>query len=124
MLLTLISVLACIPQRTLFCTREYIPVCGNGTTYNNRCLARAAGYYGDCESNLKDGKCGLITCSDTQFLSEKGYCVFKPWSDFNSCEEEKNQGACPGDKDPNSWVGEHCSVTCGTYSRGSRETDI
>ena len=117
--------LACVPQNNVFCTREVMPVCGNGTTYNNLCLAQAAGFYGNCAANVKNGECvnARISCESHQFLSEKGFCVTKPWSDFESCEVEKNQGACPNGNDPNPFVGEHCALTCGVYTRATRLHD-
>tara|TARA_B100000945_G_scaffold321454_1_gene336123 strand:+ start:806 stop:1195 length:390 start_codon:yes stop_codon:yes gene_type:complete len=118
--------IACVPRRNEMCTREFNPVCGNATTYNNQCLARAAGFYGACEQNLRQGACETVNsrnCASNEFFSEKGMCVTKPWSDFNSCEEEKLQGACPNGNDPNPWVGEHCAQTCGVYVRTSREND-
>lgn len=118
---------ACVPQQNIWCTREFMPVCGNGTTYNNICLARAAGFHGNCEKNVQNGACQTleprVTCEEHECLSEKGFCVSKPWSDFNSCEMEKAQGACPGSHDPNPWVGEHCAKTCGVYTRGTRISD-
>ena len=54
---------------------------------------------------LKEG----LTCNNNELLSEKtGICVDKPWSDFKSCSEEKNQGSC----NDNHWVKEHCITTC------------
>ena len=111
--------LSCVQQRRAFCTREIMPVCGNGTTYNNMCLAEAAGFYGNCASNVKMGSCAdvntRLTCAQHETLSETGICVHKPWSDFSSCEEEKRQGACPNGNDPNPWVGEHCAITCSVH---------
>lgn len=128
MLTTIVGLLlACTPRQNVYCTREIRPVCANGTTYNNLCLAEAAGYYGDCAYHVKAGECGSIsgraTCPSGEFMSEKGMCVRKPWSDFESCEIEKNQGACPGGRDPNPWVSEHCAVTCGVYTRSMRTND-
>lgn len=55
------------------------------------------------------------TCRLGEFKSERtGKCVSTKWDDFRSCQEEKQQGACPGgyDPDPSGWVKEHCSRTC------------
>ena len=122
----IISLLSCTPLQNTFCTREFNPVCANHTTFSNPCLARNAGFYGDCEHLITLGECTSaprLVCATHEFLSEKGVCVTKPWRDFNSCEEEKRQGACPGGNDPNSWVAEHCANTCGVYVRTSRGSD-
>lgn len=117
--------LACNPRPNLMCTREYMPVCGNGTTFNNICLAQRAGFHGHCSVNLHVGECihTRVICESHQFLSEKGFCVKKPWDDFESCEIEKKQGACPQGNDPNPFVGEHCAVTCGVYTKTTRQRD-
>lgn len=119
--------LTCTPRRTSFCTREYMPVCANSTTYSNLCNAESAGFYGNCSKFVKNGVCSTleprITCASHETMSEKGMCVTKPWSDFRSCEEEKRQGACPGSNDPNPWVGEHCATTCGVFVRTTRRND-
>ena len=61
---------------------------------------------------LKEG----LTCNNNQLLSEKtGICVDKPWSDFKSCSEEKNQGSC----NDNHWVKEHCITTCSNNVAGA-----
>ena len=123
MLITSLLLLACTPDPSMICTREYAPVCADNTEFTNRCLARAAGFRGDCEHSIVDGTCKTrgqlapelpsgLTCAPTETYSETGKCVPKPWSDFASCAEEKRQGACPGGRDPNPWVGQHCSVTC------------
>lgn len=117
-----ISILSCVPRQNMMCTREYRPVCGNGTTFSNRCMAETVGFYNDCAKFLTAGECGdamtaRLRCDDGDFPSEKGMCVRKPWSDFSTCEEEKRQGACPGGADPNPWVGEHCQITCGNFQR-------
>lgn len=121
--------LACVPRNNMFCTREYLPVCGNGTTYSNMCRAEAAGFYNNCAQFVTQGACDSpdtvdrVTCESHQTFSEKGFCVNKPWSDFENCEIEKNQGACPGGNDPNPWVGEHCAKTCGVFVRTFRTND-
>lgn len=117
---------ACTPYRNVFCTREYAPVCANSTTYNNMCLAESAGFYGNCAQLVTPGICETVqsrTCTDSEFYSEKGFCVQKPWSDIVSCEIEKQQGACPTGTDPNSWVTEHCAITCNVY-QSSRRDDV
>jgi len=43
------------------------------------------------------------SCRDTASSADK------PWADFESCEEEKRQGACAA----NDWVRAHCMDTCG-----------
>ena len=109
--LTIIS-LACVEQQGRMCTREFAPVCANKTTYSNLCTAKAAGFYGSCAKFVVNGPCS-VSCSDEEFLSEKtSSCVKKPWYDFESCEVEKNQGACANGADPNPWVAEHCMKTC------------
>ena len=111
------TTLACDPQPNRVCTREFRPVCAENVEFSNYCVAQAAGYNGECENLIRNGPCRQIrnpslTCKSTEFFSEKGLCVTKPWSDFISCEVEKNQGACPQGADPNPFIGEHCSVTC------------
>ena len=112
----------------MVCTREYLPVCADGTDYGNRCMARAAGFIGECADKIVSGRCSGareelqtvpqgLNCADGEFFSELGRCVPKPWSDFRSCAEEKRQGACPGGNDPNFWVGENCGVTCAQRAR-------
>ena len=90
-------------------------------------MARNAGFYGECQHFITHGECAAsgprIVCATHEFLSEKGMCVRKPWSDFNSCDEEKRQGACPDGNDPNGWVAEHCANTCGVFVRTSRGSD-
>ena len=118
----LAMILACTPQPNLICTREFAPVCADSTTqFSNACLARAAGFYGECASRLADGPCRTrdapelpagLNCSPDEFYSELGRCVPKPWSDFASCAEEARQGACANGRDPNPWVAEHCAITC------------
>jgi hypothetical protein len=51
-------------------------------------------------------------CGPNEIYSELGRCVPKPWSDFMNCAEEVRHGACPLGNNPNSWVGEHCAITC------------
>lgn len=124
----ILQMFACVPMRSSFCTREYNPVCGNATTYSNVCMAQAAGFYGSCERFVTRGECANVeahapSCRRNEFLSEKGMCVPKPWSDFQSCEIEKNQGACSDGTDPNRWVSEHCAETCGTFVRTNRVSD-
>ena len=123
---TLYMFLACTPLQNSICTRDYNPVCGNQTTYQNICIAESNGFYGYCRQFLKNGKCSEeaeSTCEETETFSEKGFCVTKPWSDFVSCEIEKNQGACPEGADPNNWVAEHCARTCNAYIRINRDSD-
>lgn len=124
---TIVALLSCVPRRNIMCTREFVPVCGNGTTFGNRCLAESAGFYDDCAQFLKEGDCTSINtrlvCASDEFASETGVCVKKPWSDFKSCDEEKRQGACPNGNDPNPFVGEHCKVTCGVFERTSITND-
>ena len=130
MISTIIYMLiTCVPRQNTFCTREYHPVCGNETTYPNLCVAESKGFYGDCEKFLTKGVCSesvtsRITCDDSEFLSEKGFCVKKPWSDFENCQIEKNQGACLHGSDPNPWVAEHCAKTCNSYIKTNRDSDI
>merc|ERR1711972_1179910 len=51
-----------------------------------------------------------VICTSRQTKREKtGLCVNKPWSDFRSCADEADQGACI---DGNSWVDEHCTESC------------
>lgn len=122
-----VSTFGCTPIPNSVCTREYNPVCGNSTTFPNSCVARSRGFHGHCERFMHEGQCTATTtnnaCTSQQFMSEKGMCVTKPWSDFNSCEEEKQQGACPNGHDPNPWVGEHCAHTCGVFVQTSRRDD-
>ena len=112
-----LALLSCTPDPTMICTREMNPVCADGTDYANPCMARAAGFVGECASKVTPGTCSgsrqiLPSCGPTETFSETGACVPKPWSDYVSCIEEKNQGACPEGYDPNPWVGVHCSLTC------------
>ncbi len=113
-------VLSCVPDPNRICPRVYRPVCAEGTReFGNLCQAEAEGYIGECAVHVKQGKCAPVpeqraACAEDQVRDEaSGECIPKPWSDFHSCEEEQRQGACPGGSDPNPWVGEHCSVTCG-----------
>jgi len=46
------DVLPCVPQEVARCTREYNPVCSDGTTYSNPCLADAA-----CAVDITPGPC-------------------------------------------------------------------
>jgi hypothetical protein len=116
----LVLVASCVPQPNRYCTRELRPVCAEGVTYNNLCRAQAAGYYGECANKVTQGVCGSIStktvCGASEFLNEDNVCVPKPWDDFESCEIEKNQGACPGGNDPNTWVAVNCAKTCGISS--------
>lgn len=114
-------VLACTPNPGKVCTREFDPVCADGTEYSNLCQAQAAGFTGECAVKVVPESCNVrnlptaptgLNCGVNEFYSETGSCVPKPWSDFNSCAEEKHQGACPGGTDPNPWVGMHCLITC------------
>ena len=132
MFVLLLNLLSCSPRMGMFCTREVRPVCGNGTTYNNLCLAQSAGFYGDCAHFVTQGECrtrqttertSRITCEGTQVLSETGTCVEKPWDDFVSCYLEKQQGACSNGRNPNVWVIEHCSTTCDANTRSFRTHD-
>lgn len=51
-------------------------------------------------------------CPQGQTVSESSQaCIAKPWSDFVSCQEEKD--ACKFDDDGGRWLREHCSITCG-----------
>jgi len=114
MLTTIVAILACTPLPSLYCTRESSPVCAEGTTYGNACLAKAAGYHSACASLVSSGGCTAgSSCAPTEFFSELGMCVEKPWSDFAGCGVEKEQGACPDGHDPNPFVGLHCATTCG-----------
>lgn len=117
--------LECQPDPSMVCTKEYQPVCADGTEYSNLCQAQAAGFVGSCATKIVAGSCSGtrgelptipmgLDCDANEFFSELGMCVPKPWSDFRSCAEEKRQGACPGGRDPNPWVGEHCTITCST----------
>ena len=122
MLSLLFVVLSCTPNPEMICTREYSPVCADGVEYSNRCLAQAAGFVDDCASRIFDGRCQVrdqepnlptgLSCADNEVYSELGHCTQKPWSDFVSCIEEKNQGACSNGRDPNPWVMQHCVLTC------------
>lgn len=118
--LNTLMLLACTPNLQLICTREYSPVCAEGKDYANACLARAAGYGGECSNKVQSGTCSSLTrtpplsCSSSQVFSELGYCVLRPWSDFVSCSTEKDQGACRDGRDPNDWVIENCALTCAT----------
>ena len=112
---------ACTPQPNLVCTREYAPVCADGNEYSNSCMARAAGFDGDCANRIVSGPCHTrnnpelptgLNCGSNEVFSETGKCVNKPWSDFVSCAEEARQGACADGRDPNPWVSEHCVLTC------------
>lgn len=114
-------VLACTPNPTMRCSRTYDPVCANAVDFSNLCQAQAAGYTGECSSNISTGTCASsnlrrvperLHCASGKVYSETGRCVDPPWDDFNSCEEEKRQGACATGNDPNPWVVEHCAVTC------------
>ena len=112
--------LACTKDATMVCTRELEPVCGNGTTYTNLCMANAVGFTGRCAKFVRPGACdtparSFGVCAPGDVMSEQGRCVRKPWSDFVSCAEEHKQGACPGGRDPNTWVAMHCATTCGTF---------
>ena len=42
----------CIPNKMAKCTREYMPVCADGITYSNICLANAA-----CHNSPIPGRC-------------------------------------------------------------------
>lgn len=44
-------------------------------------------------------------------------CVAHPWSDFESCEEEKKQGACWEGADSNPAVDQVCYKTCNTEGK-------
>lgn len=116
LLLSLLLSLSCVPLPNTYCTRELSPVCADGVTYSNACLARAAGFHSDCASLVLPGECSSSpadACPPSRpFFSETQVCVPKPWSDFAGCAVEKAQGACPGGSDPNPWVGEHCAITC------------
>ena len=120
-------ILSCAPLQNSICTREFNPVCANHTTYSNPCMARTAGFHGECEHFITEGECNasvhVPTCASHEFLSERGLCVRIPWSDFDTCEEEKRQAACPGGNDPNDWVAEHCANTCGVFVRTGRGDD-
>ena len=112
--------LACTPLPDLSCPKDYDPVCVNNIEFSSVCHARAAGFHGDCGTNVVPGSCfkssddvDFHSCSPhTQVFSELGRCVDRPWKDFVSCTEEKKQGACTDGRDPNSWVIQHCYITC------------
>lgn len=116
---------ACTPIPDLRCTRNYDPVCADDKVeFPNECLARSAGYHGECARHVKPGGCfsdegDFSACKpDDEVFSELGYCTLKPWTDFVSCAEEKRQGACAGGRDPNRWVIEHCVLTCAETAAG------
>lgn len=56
-------------------------------------------------------------CPDGMVLSESVGCAHKPWHDYVSCEVERLQGGCDGNK----WVQEHCAKTCTTLRRGLKK---
>lgn len=105
-------------DNSIICNRAYSPVCAGGIDYANECVARVAGFSGDCYHNVKTGTCSSLarapplSCTEDEVFSELGHCVPRPWSDFVSCATEKGQGACRGGRDPNAWVIEHCALTC------------
>lgn len=39
------------------CVRVHAPVCANGTTYANACLANRSGFAGPCHRFVVDGEC-------------------------------------------------------------------
>ena len=121
MLTLALFALSCTPIPDLVCTRNVEPVCVNDVQYTNECAARAAGYHGGCANAVVAGPCRQrevaqlpegLRCQPNETYSETGRCVRKPWSDFANCAEEVRQGACAHGHSPNSWVAEHCAITC------------
>ena len=127
MTMSMLAALSCTPIPDIPCTRNIQPVCVDGVQYSNECMARAAGYYGQCAKVVVPGSCrntrdmpilptGLL-CHPDEVYSEVGRCVKKPWSYFLSCAEEVRQGACSHGDNPNPWVAEHCAITCARSGR-------
>lgn len=57
-------------------------------------------------------------CPSGQMRNETtGMCVPVPWEDFQSCDVEKQQGACWDGNDPNADVDTICAVTCNTKDK-------
>lgn len=51
----------------LLCTKEYNPVCGDGKTYSNRCMAEASGI-----TDVTNGPCAV---KDHQTNTNKAPCI-------------------------------------------------
>merc|ERR1712008_135517 len=53
---------------------------------------------------------GAASCPAGEVRSEEtSLCVSKPWSDFQTCKSEAEQGTCI---DGNEWVNSHCCRAC------------